>query len=80
MKRLLGWVGMLSIFFGIGLMWNGHFVYGMYSIMFGLVIAIVIMFWGFSGTMEKIIEKHTGLYSLDDKKSTDSKPQKRRKW
>ena len=61
-------------------MFNGHFVYGLYGAMLGLAIAVIIMFWGFSGTMEKIIEKHTGLYSLDDNKSTAIKKPQRRKW
>jgi hypothetical protein len=80
MKKLIGWLGSLSIIAGAILMFNGHFVYGMYSMLFGLTLAVVIMFWGFSGKFEQIIEKHTGLYSLDDKKSTTSKPQQRRKW
>jgi hypothetical protein len=80
MKRILGWLGTLSIIGGSILMFQGHFIHGMYGALIGLSIAIIIMFWGFSGTMEKIIEKHTGLYSLDDKKSTVSKTPQRRKW
>ena len=79
MKRILGWLGTLSIIGGSILMFQGHFIHGMYGTLFGLTIAIIIMFWGFSGTMEKIIEKHTGLYSLDDNKSKVP-PTQRRKW
>lgn len=58
----------------------GHFIYGLYGMLFGLSLAVVIMFWGFSGKFEQIIEKHTGLYDLDNgKKDKQSKPQ-RRKW
>jgi len=82
LKNFIGVLGFWSIVAGvIGLM------FGLYQtfllIVFGLGLAVIIMFWGTSGKFQEILDKHTGAYDHELRKSpkdTSTKLPDKRKW
>jgi hypothetical protein len=80
-KNIVSVGGVLSISFGMVIIaTSNQYILAFEFIILGLAMAVVIMFWGFSGKFEQIIEKHTGLYDLDNESKSTKKQPTRRKW
>lgn len=78
MRNLIGFMGLLSVFIGFIVMMVGDYLTGFFLLLFGLSIAVVMMFWSFGGTFQDVIDRHTGIYTEKDEKGQPVKA--KRKW